>query len=514
MPAGVLLVLRMASFVLLCATSYGITLTPVLPVGGELGAGSSSGLGVWVEGTSQTSLEVRFHARPLVSGPDFTIVALGDTQNYSGGDFGGAPAMFVAQVDWIVANRISRNIAFVAHLGDIVQRGDYVAAEWQAATDAMYRLENPLTTRLEHGIPYGIAVGNHDGQGWGPYGYNAFYWYNRCFGVPHFQDRPYYGGHFGTNNNNHFVLFSAGGLDFIVLDLEFAAGANAAVMNWANGVLRSHANRRAIVVSHSLLYNGTDPNNLPFSPEGAPIYEGIKTNTNVFLMLCGHDPQAGLRRMTFANNTITILRSNYENETNGGNGWLRTLEFSPSNNLIRVRTYSPLLNEHKTNRIHQFTLTYDMQDFRPVATISNAGLGLVTSGSLSNLPPGQAYEWFAEANVGREVSRSTVAQFRLATTTVQDPTSLRVLPMGRTQQGHFLLWWRSVGGQRYRVEYCDGDRDGGFTGKFKEIVRSEVQELDPACDGAVGVSFFTDDFTLTGGPPPHGARFFRIKKLH
>ena len=56
--------------------------------------------------------------------------------------------MWFAQTDWIVTNRVSRNIAYVAHLGDIVQNGDIKNGspnntEWRNATNAMYRLENP-----------------------------------------------------------------------------------------------------------------------------------------------------------------------------------------------------------------------------------------------------------------------------------------------------------------------------------------------------------------------------------
>src|SRR6476646_52856 len=101
---------------------------------------------------------------PTPGGSDFTFVALPDTQYYVSHLNGGLPAMFTSQTDWIVANRSIRNIAYVAQLGDCVENGDNGGnnAEWLEATNALYRLEDPITTSLPFGIPYGVAVGNHD----------------------------------------------------------------------------------------------------------------------------------------------------------------------------------------------------------------------------------------------------------------------------------------------------------------------------------------------------------------
>src|SRR5664279_3513380 len=82
---------------------------------------------------------------------DFTVVALPDTQFYSEK----YPTIWAAQTDWIVANRKNLNIVYVAHLGDITQNGDAKPEEWAIASDALYRLENPTTTGLPEGIPYG-----------------------------------------------------------------------------------------------------------------------------------------------------------------------------------------------------------------------------------------------------------------------------------------------------------------------------------------------------------------------
>ena len=88
---------------------------------------------------------------------DFTIIALPDTQNYSQY----YPTIYSAQTQWIVNNKDALNIVYVAHEGDIVNTASSTT-EWNNADDAMNLLEDPLTTGLPDGIPYGVVPGNHD----------------------------------------------------------------------------------------------------------------------------------------------------------------------------------------------------------------------------------------------------------------------------------------------------------------------------------------------------------------
>jgi hypothetical protein len=298
---------------------------------------------------------------PLAS--DFTIVALPDTQYYSAGLYGGTAAMFNAQTAWIVSNQASRNIAYVVHLGDIVQDGDQVPAEWGNATVALGALETA-------GIPYGVAVGNHDQTPEGNPGGTSLF--NHFFGVSRFTGRSYYGGHFGTDNNNHFDLFSAGGLDFIVVYMEYDMSPNPDVLAWARQLLQTYSTRRAIVVSHYILNGGL---NASFSTQGQAIYDALKDSPNLFLMLCGHVTliTEGRRQDTFNGHTVYSLMSDYQSVTNGGDGWLRIMRFSPANNRIDVSTYSPVLGQFENTMGGQFSLSYNMQN-GPVATKSTRAI--------------------------------------------------------------------------------------------------------------------------------------------
>jgi hypothetical protein len=331
---------------------------------------------------------------PSVPSQDFTLIVLPDTQYYSR-DFS---PIFGAQTQWIVDNKDLRNIVYVAHVGDIVENAN-LTTEWNYADAAMSLIENPDTTGLLHGIPYGVAVGNHDQFSEG----NPTTNYNTYFGASRFSGRNYYGGHFGSNNNNHFSLFSAGGMDFIVVYLEFDPAADNAVLAWADNLLKTHVDRRAIIVSHYIAEPG---NPAPFGVQGQAIYETLKGNANLFLMLAGHRHGEGRRTDTFNGNTVHTLLANYQEGTNGGDGWLRIMEFSPANNQIQVRTYSPTLNQFESDADSQFTLSYDMTpnaNLPPVTrvgpdqmiTLPNAAIlnGTVTDDGLPGSPGALTTTW-------------------------------------------------------------------------------------------------------------------------
>lgn len=277
---------------------------------------------------------------------DFTIIVLPDTQFYScGPDCDSDPDIFKAQIKWIVDKKDPLNIVYVVHEGDIVENAGN-KREWENASAAMSLLEDPVTTGLKDGIPYGVVPGNHD---YPDENYNIY------FGITRFEGRRYYGGHYAENNNNNYVLFSASGLDFIVINIDYLI--NSDIIDWADATLKKHSRRRAIFVSHHIISNPMLGGN---EFEDPSIYESLKDNPNLFLMLCGHVPGEERRVDKFNGNTIHTLLADYQSRENGGDGWLRILQFSPDNNEIHVKTYSPTLDQYETDGDSQFTLKYDM----------------------------------------------------------------------------------------------------------------------------------------------------------
>lgn len=297
-----------------------------------------------------------------VASGDFSIAVIPDSQYYlAQAQLGGNFDMFKAQIDWIKKNQKKQNIAYVAHLGDVTENGDNPVtrrSEWYLAKTALYGLENPVS------IPYGLAIGNHDQYPNQHPVTGTTIFYNQYFGVKHFEGRPYYGGHYGNNNDSHYDLFSADGVNFITLFLEFDSH-NEDQTNlyaWANRILQENASRKAIIVSHSILfYNPVTGNNsqpAPFNAEGKAIYAALKGNANIFIMLCGHvgDNGEGYRTDTFNGHTIQSFLSDYQSRPGGGHGLMRLYKFSVKNNTISVRTFSPYTKEEETDADSQFTV--------------------------------------------------------------------------------------------------------------------------------------------------------------
>ena len=94
-------------------------------------------------------------------------MTLPDTQYYSQNTGGQRADTYYAQTQWIVDNRDSLNVAFVSHMGDIVQSGDLGGnpREWVVADTAMRRIESHPATLRAFGIPWGAAPERGAGRG-------------------------------------------------------------------------------------------------------------------------------------------------------------------------------------------------------------------------------------------------------------------------------------------------------------------------------------------------------------
>jgi hypothetical protein len=283
------------------------------------------------------------------SGDSFTIIALPDTQNYAST----YPEIFINQTQWIVANKEILNIVYVGHEGDIVNNAKSTN-QWIRADISLSYLEDPIATFLTDGIPYSVVRGNHDlGK-----------LFEEYFGVARFNGRSYYGGHYSDNNQNNYVLFNVGDLQYISISLDYNPDIDE--LNWTKIILETYSDRKAIIISHSMLDNPTGDWTTP----GLNIYNTVKEHPNVFLMLCGHKHYEGRRKDTYNGNIIYTLLADYQDYPNGGNGWLRILKISPSLEIIKVKTYSPYLNQYKTDPESEFILYYNESEIQPSPIIT------------------------------------------------------------------------------------------------------------------------------------------------
>nr|WP_281375558.1 Ig-like domain-containing protein [Haloferula luteola] len=345
----------------------------------------------------------------VTPGEDFRVIAIPDTQFYSGELNGGTAAMFSSQTDWIVARRVPDRIRFVMHLGDVTQNGETYPVQWLNASQAMYRLEDPTTTLLSEGIPYGVTVGNHDQTPIGDAdGLTTSF--NEYFGTAHFEGKSYYGGGWMPGNaDNNYQFFSGGGIDFVVVNVEYDTSPDAEVLDWVDGILAANPDRRAIVVSHWMVNTG---NPASFSTLGQALYDRLKLRPNLMLMHGGHIHGEGLRTDLWEGRAVHSILADYQGRNHGGDGWLRILEFSPRNNEVRVKTYSATLDEYESDADSEFVLPVDLSGalggFAEVGVVSGSGSGNRAEVAVEGLEPGAVYEWYVEASDGNHTTRSDV----------------------------------------------------------------------------------------------------------
>jgi len=278
----------------------------------------------------------------------FSVILLPDTQLYSEK----FPDNYVAQTTWIRQRLKDDNVKFVIHLGDIVQTSTK-ENEWKNADRAMQVLDGS--------VPYSMVPGNHDMTIPG----RQSSLYNRYFSPERFQDRSWYGGHMGENNDNNFCFFEAAGMKFLVLSLEFAPRDK--TLKWAADVAARHPEHRIIVATHCYMRpNGRDTDcassyNVDGN-SGEEIWQKlIRQQPNIFLVVSGHVLGVGMQTST--NNSggpVLEMLTDYQGLPNGGDGWLRMLKFVPAKDRIEVMTYSPVLNRYNDRADETFTLSYEM----------------------------------------------------------------------------------------------------------------------------------------------------------
>jgi len=331
-----------------------------------------------------------FYVREVGTDDDFTLVVLPDTQYYSDVDSpsAGSPDYFHDQTQWVRDNREAYDIRAVIHNGDIVNHGA-AQEEWAIADAAMSRLEEP-EAELPDGMPYGVCVGNHDQAPTGSDGDTTVF--NEHFGVDRFAGRSYYGGHLGTTNDENWVHVRVGELEIVVVNLKYDTTPDPAVLTWARTVFEAHPDALGILNTHYMLNSGGN-----FGPQSQEIYDTLRGVDNVQLMTGGHITNESRRTDVYQGNVIHSMLADYQGDGDGGSGFMRIWEFSPANDEVTVRTYSPSRDEWLTDDDSEFTLEIDLRgaggNFEAAAVVDPA-MGMVTT-AVEGLEAGREYEWYA-----------------------------------------------------------------------------------------------------------------------
>ncbi|MGW9629714.1 metallophosphoesterase [Agromyces sp. NPDC055520] len=281
-------------------------------------------------------------------------------------------------VDWIAENAESRKISFVAHTGDVIENNIRKPATDEVAQEVVgeFELSSKQQRVLdEAGIPNGVIAGNHDNQSGTENGaaaiFNQYYGPDRYAAAAAGWEQAAYGGPWREGDNqNHYNLFSAGGLDFVVVGLSY--GVTREEAEWASTVFAQFPGRNGILLSHDYLAPSTQPDgrDAPFSaPDGSMLYNTVVAkNSNVFLILAGHEHGVGTNvkpNVGQIGHGVVELLADYQfytvsadrlgltdiggyrpgDQLRFGASFLRLLQFDVDRGIMNVDTYSPLLDE-------------------------------------------------------------------------------------------------------------------------------------------------------------------------
>jgi hypothetical protein len=317
---------------------------------------------------------VRTHAQYRGLGDSaFTVIGLPDTQNYSSS----FPAIFTAQTAWVVDQRAALDIRFVSHYGDIVNNADQ-PVQWARADESMSLLDDA-------GIIYGVCPGNHDITASGSVGQPYIPQpYLERFGPSRFGGRAWFGGA-SPSGMSSYQYFSAGGMEFLSLHLECDTPVRE--LAWAQGILDENRDRPVLVTTHRYLQDAEDyTSGVPlvssgryppiwYSVEGTYTPDGIQSNEffdwfirknpSIFMVNCGHFHEEYRQVSTnVAGLPVHEVLADFQDDPNGGDGWMRIMRFDVATNTIDVDTYSPTLAAIRTADESDFTLAVPFDAYR------------------------------------------------------------------------------------------------------------------------------------------------------
>jgi len=304
----------------------------------------------------------------LANPNSFTMVIIPDPQSYNKFDVN--QPLFELQTAWI-ANQAERlNLKAALCTGDFVEQneirvpdgvnGNQTSEEqWQAASRAFERLDNKVN--------YIACTGNHD------YGYVAAE--NRLTRFPDYfpSERNSYwrkslvstgkdSNGVPTLENAAYEIETDTWGKFLIISIEFAPRDEA--LNWAKNIAGNdkYKDHKVIILTHSYMNtNGSviEHEGYKLTPAnyGKTIWDRlIYPSDNIVMVFCGHACKIG----TYEENVSFRIDKNHAGREipqmmfnaqtadgfwhgNGGDGWLRILEFMPDGQTIKVKTFSPLL---------------------------------------------------------------------------------------------------------------------------------------------------------------------------
>lgn len=337
--------------------------------------------GTWLSGSglkaiADNSNSPAEYIAPSLSNPEsFSFIIIPDTQSYV--KFGRNQGICNLITAWIAENIKKLNILTALHTGDLVEQNGIQpedlteknkshvdqssAQQWGAISGAFSRLDGKL--------PYIVCTGNHD------YGVHSAE--NRSTQFPTYFPKNRNSAWTNilveccknrdgvrTLENAAYAFKAPQGKDILVLSLEFAP--SDPVLAWAKELTsrQEYQNHFVILLTHSYL-NSLANGQKRIKKEGYKVKDAnygeaiweklIYPSSNIRMVICGHiagtdNPRQNVGFRQDKNQAgKTVSQMLFDAQTlgggwhgNGGDGWIRILEFSPEFTKVSVKTFSPL----------------------------------------------------------------------------------------------------------------------------------------------------------------------------
>jgi len=334
----------------------------------------------------------------------WSLIMIPDIQNYV--KWGRNQPLLDLITAWVEDNIDTLNIKMVVCVGDLVQNNEKITNDYDGdqTTQSQWEAASRAFNRLDGKVPYIAATGNHDysvdRSGNRSSRYSEFFTADKNFlnqkllvqNTRNEQGRP-------TLENAAFEIKGLNGKDYLFMSVEY--GPRDTVLTWARKVaaLDQYKNHRIILATHNYLSDKDkrtvgeikwiywEPYNinnqiqkaphvkLPHANNGQQIWEKlVNPSSNIEMVLCGHIAGEGYRMdKNQAGKPVHQILFDAQSmgggsrSGNGGDGWIRILEFFPDGKTVKIKTFSPLFGVSPTTRPYawkrdarnEFTIQFD-----------------------------------------------------------------------------------------------------------------------------------------------------------
>lgn len=332
----------------------------------------------------------------------WSMIFIPDVQNYV--KFGRNQPILDLMMAWVEENIDSLNIKMLLCPGDLVEQNDRINRGISGNQSGAKQWEFVAKTfdRLNGKVPYITATGNHD------YSYDTNGHKKSRFKEFFPIDKNFLNRKMITQNtlnsegeetieNAAFEMVTPHGEKYLFLTIEFAP--RDTVVSWAKNVvdMEEYRNHKVVLLTHEYMNakakrTSGEMKVTCFNPyaingfitkrkqvisdanRGEALWEKlINTSPNLQLVLCGHISGESFRTdKNRSGKTVNQMLFDAQSEGgghygNGGDGWLRILEFYPDKKTVKVKTFSPLFGvSPSTQRLawrrdaaNEFIFTFD-----------------------------------------------------------------------------------------------------------------------------------------------------------